>query len=135
MGYVFIVITVIIVILYLLKLRSRDPRDIPGIPKPAYNASLHIFSAEAINDGKEAYEKAIKLNKDNPNKEIVVEYASLAEELVKFGSMYLSSSDLGDVSEIEKRALYWAAWCQEYMKKTNDMAEKYGLISSDESDQ
>lgn len=135
MKYVFIVIAVVIVFLYLLKLGSRDPRDIPGIPKPTYDASLHIFSAEAINGGKEKYLTVIKLNKDNPNKEIVMEYASLVEEGFKFASMYVNTSYLDDVSEKERQALYWAAWCQEYMKKTNDMAEKYGLISSDESNQ
>ena len=89
MEYVYIFIGVIIFLIILLKIKNRDPRDIPGISKPKYDENLHHFTAEAINDGKEGYEKVLHLNNQHSDQKIVIEYASICEDLIKFNDMYL----------------------------------------------
>ncbi len=131
--YVYIFIGLIIFLIILLKGKNRDPRDIPGIPKPKYDESLHHFTAEAIKDGKEDYEKVLHLNNHHPNQEIVIEYASICEDLIKFTNMYFSTSSIEDVSEVERQAYYWAAWSQEYMKKEEDMRNTHNLIATEDS--
>lgn len=128
MDYLIYVIGAIVVLFILIKRMRRDSRDIPGIPKPRYKKELHHFSADAVNEGRKAYDKVMTLNKDHENIKALEEYASLVEELVKFTSMYLASSDLDDIEEVKKQAYYWGAWGQEHMKRTEDMAKKYNFV-------
>ena len=127
MQYIIFAVAIIIILFIFYKVRTYDSRNIPGIPKPKYDKKLHVFSAKAVDEGRKAYEQTINQNKEHKNKEAVEEYASLSEELLKFTVMYQSSSDLDDANQVKKQALYWGAWCQEYMKRTDDIANKYNL--------
>jgi len=119
---------IIIAIAIFYALKKVDPRDTPGIPKPKYDGKLHNFSVEAINLGKESFEKIIRLNSDHPDQEIVTIYASCCEEGHKILKMYMDTTTrVRNIEDIEKQALYWAAWMQEYMKKTEDMRLAHNL--------
>jgi hypothetical protein len=127
MEYILYTLVAIIIIILFFKQRNNNPRHILDIPKYKYDRKLHVFSAKAVESGRVAYGEAINQNKDNPNKERAEEYASLIEDLLKFTVMYLSTSKLDDVSEVERQALYWAAWSEEYEYRIDDMEKKYDL--------
>ena len=107
---------------------NYNTRDVSGFPEPYYDENLHEFTAEAVDAGKDMYEKILQLNADHPDQDIVKAYASLNEDFARCLTMYLAADRKPKSKDDKKQAIYWAAWSRELQKQEEVMQLANNLV-------
>jgi hypothetical protein len=130
LGPVSTIPLVLILIFLLDKLRDYDPRYRKN-PRPKYNAKYHHFSTNAIQNGKDSYQKIIQQYKDHPNQEVVIQCASNIEECIKVGSMFTEAQLWDADREAKKSFFYWRAWAIQFQDRAIAFAKEHGFDRHD----
>ncbi|NOT10308.1 MAG: hypothetical protein HOP23_00485 [Methylococcaceae bacterium] len=98
---------------------------------PEIDKTLHLFSAKAKGFGQEQYEKVLRLNRNFEDKKILEEYASLVRDAVQSFEMYIDTSGISDLQELNRQAKYWMIFTEHYKNRYEKLERRYNFIAED----